>query len=117
MLKVIHDFGTHDVLRRHDILQIEAERLLKNVPLGLSIFFCDRDEVVGKSPLAPQTLSVGTHALRVTHPEYRDFVRFVDVEFDTPAAVKVDHQTTTPAIASRGPTLSPNQPPGIWNSA
>lgn len=31
---------------------------------------------------APIELSVGTHALRVTHPAYRDFLRFVDVEFD-----------------------------------
>ncbi len=39
--------------------------------------------------VAPITLSVGTHALRVTHPEYRDFVRFVDVGFgaDTPIDV------------------------------
>ena len=36
---------------------------------------------VGKSPQGPVSLSVGTHALRVTHPEYRDFVRFVDVDF------------------------------------
>jgi hypothetical protein len=27
-------------------------------------------------------LPVGTHAVRVTHPQYRDFLRFVDVEFD-----------------------------------
>jgi hypothetical protein len=36
---------------------------------------------VGETPLAPLTLPVGTHALRVTHPTYRDFVRFVDVPF------------------------------------
>ena len=36
---------------------------------------------VGKSPAPPIELSVGTHALRVTHPEYRDFVRFVDIGF------------------------------------
>jgi hypothetical protein len=37
---------------------------------------------VGKSPLAPVPLAVGTHALRVTHEQYRDFVRFVDIAFD-----------------------------------
>jgi hypothetical protein len=37
---------------------------------------------VGKSPAAPISLSVGTHALRVTHEQYRDFVRFVDIQFD-----------------------------------
>jgi hypothetical protein len=44
---------------------------------------------VGVSPLAMAPLPVGTHALRVTHPEYRDFVRFVDVEFDTETKVPV----------------------------
>jgi hypothetical protein len=37
---------------------------------------------IGKSPLGILTLSVGTHALRITHAQYRDFVRFVDVAFD-----------------------------------
>jgi hypothetical protein len=32
---------------------------------------------------------VGTHALRVTHPAYRDFLRFVDVEFDKTLALDV----------------------------
>jgi hypothetical protein len=31
--------------------------------------------------------------------------------------VKTDHHTTTLAKAMRGPTRSPNQPPGIWNNA
>jgi hypothetical protein len=35
----------------------------------------------GQSPLPPLALPVGTHALRVTHESYRDFVRFVDVGF------------------------------------
>lgn len=35
------------------------------------------------------TLPVGTHALRVTHPEYRDFVRFVDVVFAKPVELAV----------------------------
>jgi hypothetical protein len=43
---------------------------------------------LGKSPMKPAALSVGTHALRVTHPEYRDFVRFVDVTFH--ADTKID---------------------------
>jgi hypothetical protein len=44
---------------------------------------------VGKSPSGPIQLSVGTHALRVTHPEYRDFVRFVDVGFQSDTAIDV----------------------------
>jgi hypothetical protein len=31
---------------------------------------------------APVTVPVGTHALRVTHPAYHDFLRFIDVGFD-----------------------------------
>lgn len=44
---------------------------------------------VGKSPSPPIQLSVGTHALRVTHPEYRDFVRFVDVGFNANETIDV----------------------------
>lgn len=48
---------------------------------------------VGKSPAPPVELAVGTHALRVTHPEYRDYVRFVDVPYaDKPAEVQVGLQ-------------------------
>lgn len=47
---------------------------------------------LGKSPIAAIELPVGSHAVRVTHPEYRDFVRFVDVPFDAPAPVTVDLQ-------------------------
>jgi TolB-like protein len=37
---------------------------------------------VAHSPSPPIRAEVGNHALRVTHPEYRDYVRFVDVPFD-----------------------------------
>ena len=48
---------------------------------------------IGKSPAAPVELPVGTHALRVTHPEYHDYVRFVDVPFaDKPTEVQVGLQ-------------------------
>jgi len=36
------------------------------------------------------SLAVGTQAVRVTHPEYRDFVRFIDVEFNKTTEVRVD---------------------------
>jgi hypothetical protein len=35
-------------------------------------------------------VSVGTHALRVTHPAYHDFLRFLDVEFDKTVPVDVN---------------------------
>ncbi len=47
---------------------------------GASIFVDGK--LMAESPAKPISLPVGTHALRVTHPEYRDFVRFVKIEFD-----------------------------------
>lgn len=45
---------------------------------------------VARSPArALHGVSVGTHALRVTHEAYRDYVRFVDVPFGGTAEVKV----------------------------
>jgi hypothetical protein len=38
------------------------------------------------------TLPVGTQAVRVTHPEYHDFVRFVDVTFGKAVDVPVGMQ-------------------------
>lgn len=38
---------------------------------------------------APLEVPVGTHALRVTHPAYRDFLRFVDVGYDQTVALDV----------------------------
>ncbi|MDB4970007.1 MAG: hypothetical protein JWN44_5696 [Myxococcales bacterium] len=35
-------------------------------------------------------LPVGTHALRVTHPAYHDFLRFLDVEFDKTLPVDIN---------------------------
>jgi hypothetical protein len=37
-------------------------------------------------------LSVGTHALRVNHPEFRDFVRFVDIGYQQTTKVDVQLQ-------------------------
>lgn len=35
-------------------------------------------------------LPVGTHALRVTHPAYHDFLRFLDIDFDKTVTVDVN---------------------------
>jgi hypothetical protein len=48
--------------------------------------------VDGKPMVAPGTtleLPVGTHALRVTHPAYRDFLRFVEIDFDRTVPIEV----------------------------
>jgi hypothetical protein len=41
------------------------------------------------TPSAPLRLPVGSHALRITHPEYRDYVRFVEIGFDRTNALEV----------------------------
>jgi hypothetical protein len=49
------------------------------------------------SPRGEITLPVGAQAVRVTHPEYHDFVRFIDVEFgkSTPVAVGMQQYPIT----------------------
>jgi TolB-like protein len=54
---------------------------------------------VATSPSKPLSLSVGTHAVRITHPEFRDFVRFVDIEFQQTAEVEASLQQF-PIVAS-----------------
>lgn len=44
------------------------------------------------SPMGELTLPVGAQAIRVTHPEYHDFVRFIDVEFGKTTDVAVGMQ-------------------------
>jgi hypothetical protein len=65
-----------------------GELELESSVRGASIFIDGR--LVARSPARPISLAVGSHALRVTHPEYRDFVRFVEIEFGTTAQVAVD---------------------------
>lgn len=48
-----------------------------------------RVKLDGKSELS---LEVGTQAIRITHPEYRDFVRFIDVPFGKTVDVPVGMQ-------------------------
>jgi hypothetical protein len=62
---------------------------------------------VGVSPLPALTLPVGTHAFRITHPEFRDFVRFVDVEYGKPSKVEVGLQQY--AIVQRDLTQDPRR--------
>jgi hypothetical protein len=56
-------------------------------------------QAVARSPAPPIAVEVGTHALRVTHPEYRDYVRFVDVAFDATVTLDVNMQAF-PVVAS-----------------
>ncbi len=54
---------------------------------------------VATSPTKPIRLSVGKRAVRVTHPEFRDFVRFVDIQFNQKTEVSVPLQQY-PIVAS-----------------
>lgn len=72
---------------------LEPERYIGQIAITVDIkdatAYVDGKRV-GVSPMATVSLTVGTHALRVTHPEYRDFVRFVDVNFGVANQIKVD---------------------------
>ncbi len=54
---------------------------------GASVYV--NGELIARTPARPLSLPVGSHALRVTHPEYRDFVRFVEIGFAGRAEVDV----------------------------
>jgi len=64
-----------------------GELTLNSNVKGASIYV-DGD-LVARTPARPVALAVGSHALRVTHPEFRDFVRFVEIGFADHAAVDV----------------------------
>ncbi|MEZ4403482.1 MAG: PEGA domain-containing protein [Kofleriaceae bacterium] len=60
---------------------------------------------LGKAPLPMVRLAVGAHALRITHPEHRDYVRFVDIGFDAPTPIKADLEpfaTVESSVAATG---------------
>lgn len=54
---------------------------------------------LGTSPRPPLALPVGTHAVRITHPEFHDFVRFVDIVFAEELELQVPLQEF-PIVAS-----------------
>ena len=59
---------------------LAPERYVGTLALDVSVpgavIYLDGQRL-GAAPLAPHRIAVGEHAVRVTHPEYRDFVRFV----------------------------------------
>lgn len=56
-----------------------GELVLASNVKGASVYV-DGD-LVARTPASAVSLPVGSHALRVTHPEFRDFVRFVEIGF------------------------------------
>ncbi len=59
--------------------QYVGQLVLQSNVKGASIYV--DGELVARTPARPVALPVGSHALRVTHPEFRDFVRFVEIGF------------------------------------
>ncbi len=47
-------------------------------------------KAVGKTPTRALPIAVGTHAVRVSHPHYRDDVRFVDIAYGKTTTVKLE---------------------------
>jgi hypothetical protein len=65
-----------------------GQLVLRSNVKGASVYV--DGELVARTPSKPVALPVGSHALRVTHPEFRDFVRFVEIGFSDRAAVDVE---------------------------
>lgn len=63
-------------------------QLLVRTPVEGATIYIDGKRIA-RSPSPPIRMGVGAHALRVTHPEHRDFVRFVDIAFGTEVAIDV----------------------------
>jgi PEGA domain len=78
-------------LRGAAVRVLEPSRYVGRVKLRIDV--AGAQVVLDGQPVAsadqPLALAVGTHALRVTHPAYHDFLRFIDVEFDRPIDLDV----------------------------
>jgi hypothetical protein len=84
--------GDRPALRAALVRALEPSRYLGKLQLKVDVAGAEL-QVDGKRIDGAATqvveLPVGTHALRVTHPAYRDFLRFVDVEYDKTLALDV----------------------------
>jgi hypothetical protein len=79
-------------LRGAVVRVLDPDRYLGRIALKLDVKGAQA-QVDGR-PLSgdlshPIELSVGTHALRVTHPAYHDFLRFIDVGYDETVSLEV----------------------------
>jgi len=64
-------------------------RLEVKTPVPGATVFLDGHKVA-VTPSAPIAVYVGSHALRVTHPEHSDYVRFVDIKFEQDTVVNAE---------------------------
>ncbi|HVV84515.1 MAG TPA: PEGA domain-containing protein, partial [Kofleriaceae bacterium] len=75
-------------------------------PIDGAVVYVDGQRV-GRTPMTPVTLAVGPHALRVTHPDARDFVRFVDIDFEQTTSIDADlarFEAVDTAVSATGAT-------------
>lgn len=63
-------------------------QLVVRTPVPGATIYIDGKRLA-RSPAPPIRMGVGAHALRVTHPEHRDFVRFVDIAFGSEVVIDV----------------------------
>lgn len=66
--------------------------LALSIPVEDAVIYIDGRRVRPAGEAGTIPVEVGTHALRVTHPEHRDYVRFVDVAYDQTVELDVDLQ-------------------------
>lgn len=79
---------------------------------GASVFLDGHK--LATTPSAPVTVYVGSHALRVTHPEHSDYVRFVDIEFEQNTVIDaelaglpgVDKKLSAEGVLGGGPAAN-----------
>ncbi len=89
-----------------------AGTLVLRVDVAGATVFVD-GQAIGTAPIAPLPLPVGTHALRVTHPTYRDFVRFVDIPFGERVELAADlsaYPVVADALRQDPSALEPKRP-------
>ena len=66
---------------------------------------------LGRTPMTPVPLAVGAHALRVTHSDARDFVRFVDIDFERTTAIDaalIRYAAVDTSVNATGATTDPS---------
>ena len=82
--------GDRDVLRGALVRILAADRFVGRLQVRLDVRGAEVQIDGHPSRAGIVELPVGTHALRVTHPAYHDFLRFLDVEFDKTLPVDVN---------------------------
>jgi hypothetical protein len=85
--------GLRDAVRALVFELLEPEKYVGSILVEVDVpnawIYLDGQRVARSPEGRLDRISVGTHALRVTHEAYRDFVRFVNVGFNETVPVRV----------------------------